>query len=461
MNGISKFEQLMHCETKGHPYWIDRELSSALGYSSYQKFKPLIDKSKEQIEEEGLCLNHHINPTVKMVEIGSGAYRPVKINELSSYACKKITDLADATKGQVREARSFFSDSYYDLDGDSVKYLSSANSNEELIIKKKNHSFWKKLNTEASQFYIKKMEELAEIKDLRRDDTFLLHKAPNHMMYKLETIERKDVGRAYEFLVEYEVHEPTVGIYFGCKGLILDGNDEHQIEEFNKEWEILKLAVTFYLNSTFPGKDFQHRFKPTNNSNNHTYWPFWITLYEDEDIREVAYRAIVIIRKVYKQYFDNNKIIDHKDWLGKNSDGKLITKTAFTHEAYLDLEKSTDSDLLRSFISRLKAQKLLAVSEIFEEAYFFTEEGGRHFQLEVALLFSKFFKEVVQTNNTKRSKKTPWENFCRVFLDKDGNTFSAASLRNQYQHFNENSHNKLCNIHLNNVDAILKKINFI
>lgn len=459
MNEKSIFEELMQCKTKGKPYWIDRDLFSALGYSSYQKFKHLIEKASRQIEEEGLVLNHHINQTVKMAQIGSGAQRPEKANKLSGYACKKITSLADCTKIQVREARSFFSNFNYDLDGDRVKYLLEATYDEELKIKRRNYVFWKKLNTEASQFYIKKMEELAEIKDLRRDDTFLLHKAPNHMMYKLETIERKDVGRAYEFLVEYEVHEPTVGIYFGCKGLILDGNDEHQIEEFNKEWEILKPAVTFYLNSTFPGKDFQHRFKPTNNSNNHTYWPFWITLYENEDIREVAYRAIVIIRKVYKQYFNNGNVYS-KDWSIIKCRSKLVTKTAFTHEAYLELEKRTDANLLHSFISGLKAQKVLAVSEIFEEAYFFAEGGG-HFQLEVALLFSKFFKKVVQTNNTKRSKKTPWESFCRVFLDKDGNTFSAASLRNQYQHFNENSHNKLSNIHLNNVDAILKKINFI
>ena len=53
-----------------------------------------------------------------------------------------------------------------------------------------------------------------------------------------------------------------------------------------KNGKIFVIMLLLFLKNTFPGKFFTHRFKPTNNANNHTYWPFWITLHEDEDIVE-------------------------------------------------------------------------------------------------------------------------------------------------------------------------------
>ena len=53
---------------------------------------------------------------------------------------------------------------------------------------------------------------------LKRMLLFNGNKAPHHMMYKLGTLYSKDGCRGYEFLIEYDVYEPVVGIYYGCKG---------------------------------------------------------------------------------------------------------------------------------------------------------------------------------------------------------------------------------------------------
>lgn len=77
---------------------------------------------------------------------------------------------------------------------------------------------------------------------------------------------------------------------------------------FNEEWKDIRYYVTAVLENTFPGKSFTHRFKPTNNANNHTYWPFWITLHEDEDIVEVGARAVRLIRSIYEGYLENEDV---------------------------------------------------------------------------------------------------------------------------------------------------------
>ena len=100
------------------------------------------------------------------------------------------------------------------------------------------------------------MRLLDEVEDFKADASFHGNKAPHHMMYKLETLYSKDGCRGYEFLIEYDVYEPVVGIYYGCKGLILDENDKDGMAMFNEEWEDIRYYVTAVLENTFPGKFF-------------------------------------------------------------------------------------------------------------------------------------------------------------------------------------------------------------
>ena len=117
-----------------------------------------------------------------------------------------------------------------------------------------NEKYWRKLTEAASKSLQKKMHLLDDVDGFTRDDSFLGNKASNHMMYKLESLFSKDGHREYEFLVEYDIWEPTVGIYYGCKGLIHEGEVDKEIAKFDDEWNEIVNEVLYVLNNTFPEK---------------------------------------------------------------------------------------------------------------------------------------------------------------------------------------------------------------
>ena len=92
---------------------------------------------------------------------------------------------------------------------------------------------------------------------------------------------------------------------------------------------LVLLSVRHY--NTFPGKSFTHHFEPTNNANNHTYWPFWITLHKDEDIVEVGTRAVRLIKSVYERCF-KNKILKQSQKFQQKEKIRFPTNVNFTKE---------------------------------------------------------------------------------------------------------------------------------
>lgn len=148
----------------------------------------------------------------------------------------------------------------------------------------------------------------------------------------------------YEFLIEYDVYEPVVGIYYGCKGLILDENDKMGWPCSMKNGKIFVIMLLLFLKIHFR-KFFTHRFKPQINANNHTYWPFWITLHEDEDIVEVGARAVCLIRSVYEGYIENEDVealrkrSGSRKSLRKKDKIRFSADVNFTKEAYLNCLK--------------------------------------------------------------------------------------------------------------------------
>ena len=114
-NDCNIFLDLMRCEVKGQPYWLDRDLQKAFGYSSFQKFSAIVNKAKKDIEAEGLDMNNHFNQLDKMQEIGSGAKRRIVVTMLSGHACLHIAELADKRKESVQLARSFFCNNDFTL----------------------------------------------------------------------------------------------------------------------------------------------------------------------------------------------------------------------------------------------------------------------------------------------------------------------------------------------------------
>lgn len=105
----SDFEQIKRTSADGRIFWSARELSSVLGYSTYQKFSRILDKSTAAAQAKGINLSGHFNRVVEMVKLGSGAFREVENVHLSREACLLIAENADRKKPQVQIALTYFS----------------------------------------------------------------------------------------------------------------------------------------------------------------------------------------------------------------------------------------------------------------------------------------------------------------------------------------------------------------
>lgn len=421
---IFSFDTIRKYDSNKRPYWSSRDLYKLLGYSSYQKFSNLIEKTKKSFRPCEPEIVNHFTLVTEKVKLGSQAIRGIDTYHLSKEACRMIVKRADEKKAGVMAARLFFMD------------CKDSNDTNNTDTQKINKQYWEKLNSEASGFYKEDMKKLENVLDFKRDDYFNNHYAPNHIMYKMETVKSEDKHRAYEFLIEYNIFEPTVGIYYGCKGLIKNGTLDEEINIFNKEWGKCKDEVIKILNNTFPDKDFTHRIKPTNNANDNTYWLFWITLYEDEDIIEVGARATRIIRSVFSKKIFGHKYLpaqtkEYPETI-KEIKGRLeelqkmnTTNTAFTDKAYLKLlSKIIDDEgvqLFKKIINRMIENRYLNEVDIYEKAYSIQMNI-----VDFSFLLVQIFKKM---SRPPKTNKVPWEDISNVFLDKDNNRFKKDSLK--------------------------------
>jgi hypothetical protein len=104
----SDFEQIKKIAENGKEYWTSRELSNALGYSTYQKFSRILNKAIAIANTKGMNTADHFNQSVEMVKLGSGIFRKVDNMHLSRMACLIIAENADGKKPQVQAARDYF-----------------------------------------------------------------------------------------------------------------------------------------------------------------------------------------------------------------------------------------------------------------------------------------------------------------------------------------------------------------
>ena len=102
------FEQIKKTAEDGREYWSARELATALGYSTWQKFNRVLNKSLQVAQNRGMEMGEHFNQTVEMVKLGSGSFRKVENFHLSRMACLIIAENGDSKKPQVQAARIYF-----------------------------------------------------------------------------------------------------------------------------------------------------------------------------------------------------------------------------------------------------------------------------------------------------------------------------------------------------------------
>ena len=102
------FEQIKKTAENGQEYWSARELATALGYSTWQKFNRVLNKALQVAQNRGMEMGEHFNQVVEMVKLGSGSFRKVENWHLSRVACLIIAENADGKKPQVQAARLYY-----------------------------------------------------------------------------------------------------------------------------------------------------------------------------------------------------------------------------------------------------------------------------------------------------------------------------------------------------------------
>ncbi len=103
------FEIIKKIDDNGKEYWSSRDLSKALEYTDYRNFLGVIEKAKIACKNSEEIIHNHFVDANEMVEIGSGAEKPINTVCLSRYACYLIVQNSNPTKVVVAKGQTYFS----------------------------------------------------------------------------------------------------------------------------------------------------------------------------------------------------------------------------------------------------------------------------------------------------------------------------------------------------------------
>src|SRR5664280_2906706 len=104
----SPFERIKRTNEANNEYWESRDLADVLEYTQYRNFEAVIEKAKLACFNSGHRIDDHFADISKMVEIGSGAIREIKVMLLSRYACYLVIQNADPNKETVAQGQTYF-----------------------------------------------------------------------------------------------------------------------------------------------------------------------------------------------------------------------------------------------------------------------------------------------------------------------------------------------------------------
>ena len=82
--------------------------SGLLGYAKWENFAKVIEKAKIACRNAGHSVEDHFPDVRKMVDIGSGAERPIDDIALTRYACYLIAQNGDPRKVEIAFAQTYF-----------------------------------------------------------------------------------------------------------------------------------------------------------------------------------------------------------------------------------------------------------------------------------------------------------------------------------------------------------------
>lgn len=102
------FERIRRVDSDGLEFWSARDLMTALEYTSWQYFKPVLIRAQIACENSGHDPDHHFMEAHKLVSLGSDAKREIEDVHLSRYACYLIVQNADPSKEVVALGQTYF-----------------------------------------------------------------------------------------------------------------------------------------------------------------------------------------------------------------------------------------------------------------------------------------------------------------------------------------------------------------
>lgn len=104
----NQFETIKRLDEDGKEYWSSRDLAKVLEYADYRNFLTVVNKAKIACENSGEVIHNHFVDANEMVQIGSGAEKPVETIFLSRYACYLVMQNSDPTKVVVAKGQTYF-----------------------------------------------------------------------------------------------------------------------------------------------------------------------------------------------------------------------------------------------------------------------------------------------------------------------------------------------------------------
>ena len=252
----------------------------------------------------------------------------------------------------------------------------------------------------------------------------------NHLMCKLAVLRDEDNKFCYEFLIEYDIFETDVEIYFGVKAISDSWNTTPAFQ--NKvlgDWGIVREMGAYKRN--------KHRFKMTNNSNNGTFWPFWWRL--GMDCKEELADSIQIIKKFYTDY---KKYLELEDAIRPKFDrvSNEVLNSLTSEVDYIDLIKKIKEDYNENVSNSFEDVLNKCVEEGFLEEH--NRTGKRYFckvtKAKIICIIRKFF-QLASLNGEKWqdsehrenwfNRHTPINALSKVILDKNGNVINLSNWR--------------------------------
>ena len=275
------------------------------------------------------------------------------------------------------------------------------------------------------------------------DCTLRGEKQPNHLMLKIEPLEHPSGNALYEFLIEYDRMDPNVGIYLGFKCLT-DAKADHRemIKFYVEEWENLRNHVCTVLNNSFPGKDFRYRFRVTNNGENHTFWPMWISLYDDEDM-DFALTVLRILRRTYQQFFSGTlkkcrplPPVEYRHIPASFTESTYISLRETISGIYGKSYESEAGNLFDRFILTASGAGIFHLDPSYDLAWRYTGEPSLNLtgsNIEFSTIMHILPREIGrQLGLGDGNVKTAWGEILKVFIDAEGVAFKPGT-RSQWQ----------------------------